>query len=476
MENFNKFKKKIIFEVLIKCFIIALSLGLIGFSVPYIYIKVNGILFNILYLVIGSGILFLLGFIISFVILKPNRIKIAKRIDKQLDLNQKVQTMVEYEKEDNFMIKLQREDTLNVLSNISIKSFGMKFSLVLFLIFGGACLACVTAFAIPSYEDAPIVQPEDPDYTVDDWTILAIKDIIVKVNESTASDSLKVKYVDLLNALIEELKENIDKESKLKEYVLKLIDDVLLELDRENSNNEIFMVLKESSNSLVCDLGVELNVLDVEDVTKLIENISILIGGESEAISLFQEDFTKLLKSSDLKTVYANDELYLALVKLGDDIYSVRDSNNIYSDVNNIVYSSRDGIVDIVKHQAENYRIAHYIEYELKDIFSLNEVVEDGSIDDEDEQNKNPYDDTNNDRDDQSQNNSGGLGTGDILFGSNDAFFDPEMGTVVYGDVITKYYGEILGKLNEGILPEELREYFELYYDVLLGDGNLDKE
>ena len=62
------------------------------------------------------------------------------------------------------------------------------------------------------------------------------------------------------------------------------------------------------------------------------------------------------------------------------------------------------------------------------------------------------------------------------MFGSNDEFFDPDKGVVIYGDVITSYYGEILGKLNEGTLDEGLREYFERYYDELLGDGELDKE
>ena len=68
------------------------------------------------------------------------------------------------------------------------------------------------------------------------------------------------------------------------------------------------------------------------------------------------------------------------------------------------------------------------------------------------------------------------MGTGQILFGSNDAFFDPEKGLVVYGDVITSYYGEILGKLNEGTLDESLREFFEHYYDMLLGDDKLNEE
>ena len=80
------------------------------------------------------------------------------------------------------------------------------------------------------------------------------------------------------------------------------------------------------------------------------------------------------------------------------------------------------------------------------------------------------------DKKEENINNSGGLGSGDVLFGSDDAFFDPEKGIVEYGDVITIYYGEILGKLNEGTLDESLREYFEYYYDMLLGDDKINEE
>ena len=132
-------------------------------------------------------------------------------------------------------------------------------------------------------------------------------------------------------------------------------------------------------------------------------------------------------------------------------------------------------IVLIVEHQAENHRIAHYIEYELKTIFNLHEE-EDSKTEENPENGGNPYDNEDPENKLPGTDGSGGLGTGDILFGSNDAFFDPEKGVVEYGDVITTYYGEILGKLNEGTLDENLREFFERYYDMLLGDDKLDKE
>ena len=102
MESFKKFKKKIVLETFIKCLSISISFGLLTFSAPYLYIKLNEIEFNSLFLIlIGLGISLVL-FIILYLIKKPNDKMIAIRLDNELDLNEKVQTMVEYREKDNF--------------------------------------------------------------------------------------------------------------------------------------------------------------------------------------------------------------------------------------------------------------------------------------------------------------------------------------------------------------------------------------
>ena len=133
MENFNKFKNKIVLEILLKCIVTGFSVGLIVFSIPLIYIKVKGIEFNVIYLVLIALAVMLVITGLGYLILRPNKIRIAKRLDKEFNMNQKVQTMVEYETEDGFMIELQREDTLNILDDISVKKLSMKFSLLLIL-------------------------------------------------------------------------------------------------------------------------------------------------------------------------------------------------------------------------------------------------------------------------------------------------------------------------------------------------------
>ena len=85
--------------------------------------------------------------------------------------------------------------------------------------------------------------------------------------------------------------------------------------------------------------------------------------------------------------------------------------------------------------------------------------------------NRDPNNSNDNNTDDNNEGgvNEGGLGTGKPLYGSDDTFFDPEKGEVVYGDVISAYYGLILGKLNDGTLPESYKENFDYYFKLLFG-------
>ena len=72
MDSFNKFKKKILLEVLLKCIFAGVSIGLIALSAPLIYIKLMHKEFNIIYIVLIAVALMLLVGGLTFLILKPN--------------------------------------------------------------------------------------------------------------------------------------------------------------------------------------------------------------------------------------------------------------------------------------------------------------------------------------------------------------------------------------------------------------------
>lgn len=468
-ESFNKFKKKILIEALIKSIVISSCIGLIIFSIPYIYVDIKNIEINGLYLYLIATFVTLISFGLLFLIFRPTDIKVAKRLDRELKLNEKVQTMIEYENEDSFMVKLQKENTLNILSNIPLKKLSMKFGIMFFVTIMLACSLCVGVVALSIKEETPIVEPDDPDlpvdpdYDLDNWTIVAILEIIKEVKASTITESLKTKYVTELEGLIKGL-EDATKESEMLALVNGVIDTVQLELDKVNTNNEISTVLKESGAHDIVDLALQIELLDATKVRDLIDEFIIIISGSKEAIIELDDDFRIVLKESNLNR---NDALVDAIFKLSEDIKGCENSSSINSDITAIVLKAKEEIAMLISHQAENKKIADYIESELKNIFGLNE----GNIDDPTHSGSgNPN------IEDPNQNiklpdgpADGGLGKGEILFGSNDAFFDPEKGLVEYGDVITSYYGALVGKFNDGTIPEELKEFFEQYYEILFG-------
>lgn len=459
--SFDKFKNKIILEVLIKSIAIGLSLGLIAFSIPYTYFKVTGTEYNLLYIIlIPLGVWIVVSGLL-FLILKPSKKKIAKRIDKSLNLNEKVQTMIEYENEDNFMINLQREDTLDILSKMSIKSLSMKFGVLFFLICGIAALSCVTAFAVPAYEEPPVELPPDNPVEIDDWTIQAIKDLIAEVEEANINKNLKTKYIAELNGLITAIDGKTLLESEIKELVNKVISVVQLELDKVNTNNEVYTILKESSTGAIEQFALQINLLNPEKVETSLDVIINLINGNKEAITELSPEFGGLLKSSNLNK---EDELYVALVNLADAINACAKEDNIFEAVKTAVRTNGSKVVEIVEVQAQNKYIADHIETTLKDIFDI--VDEDSDLGGGSGEGQENNDNKNN----LPTNNSGGAGTGEVLYGSDDKFFDPEKGEVNYGDVYTKYYGDIVGKFADGVIPEELRDYFDRYFDILQGD------
>ncbi len=463
-KGFEKFKKRIQLELLIQSIISSLFISLVVFSSLLLYVKIKDIEYSLLYLILVALGIFVILFCLLFIIRKPSKIKIAKRIDKELHLKEKVQTMVAYENESSFMIDLQRKTTYDTLNGINVKKLAMKFSIVSLVLLLISCVFCVSAIVYPEKieEEPPII---DNDYNADDWTIRALKDLIKEVEKSDINEVLKKQDVYELNELLKNI-QNAEKESEMVTYVTNTITNINLQLDVINSNKRIYEVFRYSSITAISDLAVKILKLDVEYMDSALDQIAATINGSNEGITELNEQFGVVLRKS---TLDKDDELYIQLFTLSENLNGCMGSSNIYDAVNTTVNDAKESIIEVIKKQRLNFDMTEYVVYTLKEIFSLKEndnkednTVNPGTTDVP----KNPNDPDNNT--DQIV-NEGGLGTGEILVGSDDIFFDPETGEVKYGDVITNYYGIIFGKLNDGTLPEEYKDYFEKYFKLLFG-------
>ena len=128
MQEFNKFKKKVLTETIIKGLLYSSALFFISFGVLLILSKREIIVFPIWAQLLSClGASFLL-FLFVFLLKKPNDINVAMRLDKTFNLDEKVQTMIELKDETGVIIDIQRNDTLRRLGSINTKQLGFKIS------------------------------------------------------------------------------------------------------------------------------------------------------------------------------------------------------------------------------------------------------------------------------------------------------------------------------------------------------------
>lgn len=467
-ESFNKFRKKILIESLIKSFLISISLASIAFSVPKLIIHFGKLnvhhSFDLILILILNAV-FIVSFGILFLIFFPRSLKVAKRLDKDLNLNQKVQTMVEFEKDESPMIKLQREDTLNILSNISIKKLAMKFSVFMFVLVGFAAVLGVTVVAVENYEKTPVVtpEPEKPKYNLDNWTVRALLDLIEVVEKSNVQNDLKQPVIKDLENLLDVL-ETVEFEYEMVDEVNGVIKDIDHRLDVANSCNEIFTELKSSESPIVRELVTQINALNITNVNNTVENFYVYLCGDSatisEAILAIDQDFRLVITKSNLNQ---EDALVKELLAFANGLSDSTDA----SGVSNVINSHKENIVNLVKQQTENKNIMTFVIDQLRIIFGLssNNSSEDDGTGDVNNPTVTPIDPPKvNENESQ-----GGYGTGEPLFGSDDIMFDIEKGSVEYGEVINKYYGELVGMFNDGTIPLEYKEVFEQYFNSLYG-------
>ena len=153
-EEFEKFRKKILLEHLIKALILGISLGAIFTALIFSIFKFIGIdLFFVFYILIflasSAGLICLLYFKHQ-----PSEKVIAKRLDETYHLKEKTQTMVEYPSNDNEILIKQKEDAKEALVNCDIKELKIVIPASYYISLAIALLLVIGSFFIPLNENS----------------------------------------------------------------------------------------------------------------------------------------------------------------------------------------------------------------------------------------------------------------------------------------------------------------------------------
>ena len=68
---------------------------------------------------------------------------------------------------------------------------------------------------------------------------------------------------------------------------------------------------------------------------------------------------------------------------------------------------------------------------------------------------------------------SGGLGTGEVIYGSNDMVYDPDSNTYVpYGQLLNEYFAKANEQITDGRTSDEISDAAEKYFGILFGGSD----
>ena len=205
-EHFVKFKKRVLRDTLIKCGLAAVATALIAVNAVLLPCALCGVrLFALWYVLIALGGLALGGGAV-YACLRSSESKVAKRLDTELGLRERVQTALQYSNEQSDMLLLQRADTKQALADIPVRKLPFRH-LALTVVLAALCAfgaVSVPVIAVYGYADpAPKdTVPVDPPRPVTDWEWAALDDLIAYVKASKKADTqVKTGMVQSLEGL-----------------------------------------------------------------------------------------------------------------------------------------------------------------------------------------------------------------------------------------------------------------------------------
>ena len=242
-ENFNKFKKRLLLEHTLRTALFALAIGLTTAGlVVGITALCSAMIHWAIYLGIGLAA-FVLSFVLLFAFTKPDDKKVAARVDEDLELQEKVATMVEYKDQNGLLIDRQRDDADYRLEEKPAKAVPLKvaaFSIPA-LIFGASVFTA--SMFTPMIKHAVDDKIDDIDNT-NKKTDDIIKDIADLIDKSGAAKDLQEDLLKILDNLQSQLEgdDSIDSRQAKVDAAKILVDEAVA---KANTSDEIGPALKK---------------------------------------------------------------------------------------------------------------------------------------------------------------------------------------------------------------------------------------
>ncbi len=516
-ENFRKIKKKYMTAAIIASVVLGVCCGVALTCALAVVFKRTAVQFHFaLYFPIAI-VLSLLFAALFFLLLRPRDRKIAKKLDRQYALGQKVQTMVECRKADTAMVLLQREQTENILGEVAKKRIDLSF---LFKYLAIPVLAIAMIFVgifVPAKKTVQV----DPPFDITITQEAALRNLIKNVEESRFTEGVKLYTKEALEGLLEELK-TTHAQSAMKAKVITVVRSVDATVAKSNSYLKLYTAIKDDEplkplaeaivNGVTFYKPTAASIVKFGDVEKKSESNDGAISAElgdwgtsfiqslqdkpdggdytpkpaTETARLIKEYAQALTRGLEKAEIGGADKdaLCIAVTEFASALLKASEETNgwgaqDYLDlrVGEVVEKFKSSAFVALGVQSYDCIMDEYVRNELARIFGIKRS-ELGS-------NDNVAPNVSGDEDGK-PGGGGGWGGGDELYGSDDLVLDPDSGELVpYGQLIDRYYAMVDERLSAyaavmndenataearaeaKYVQEELAKYIRQYFQLL---------
>lgn len=515
--KFRKFKLKALAVWLIRALSIGLCFGLVGAGTfltlsRFEVIKLDAQKANqIGFLAIGLGLTLLIAGIILLASIRGDK-KIARKLDQDYQLDERVQTMLAYEKKHGTMYELQRLDTDKTLGDVNFSGYVFKkvwVALLCLVICAGLFGASFAFKPKPVVIDEPPPPPEEElePFELSENQMSGILTLIAQLEASEMSSPYKENISTALQTMLEELvlaTTMVERDASLEKAITYILD----QTDSSSVGYELITTLWETGTVSAKQLAKAINFYDwakdedkaFNDYIELIDafkNVFKYTGTDEEKPS--DEELLESLKGTlALASTKIKSALEIALVDENDAYYKVfmylieADELNpdgtrvlgfdaIVAQADTLGYKNTqrelDNLIEKVKgdiHRAceqnkTNIDMGELVITRVASLFSypipkferpqlFDAIVDDGT------------------GEEGTGGAMGGIGSG-TTYGSDDLVYDPITNAYVeYGVIVDRYRELMYGATEGGQYTEEEINAIRKYFDILYGGFDTETE
>lgn len=506
-EKFKKLKAKFLLGAILKSVVCGISAGLVLAGILLLAFKLSAISLDVLwYIVIGVGGA-LVGGAVAFLFLRPTNKKVAKSLDNEFGLEERVQTSLEYSGQDGTIVQLQREDTEGRLNSLPKSKF--KFSKIWqFCVIAVIAVAvAITAFFIPGRQaGAEGEDPDDPKAIITAYQIQTVQDIINNVKKSSLNDDVKEGMLEhlegfyntitgpdvahlrtsQLNSAIRATISGV--ELAVNDYLTFIpLSDALINKGDVNIGNAVSVggnayktyEIKEYGHVLTFEAqkgdSVSGKISGSITALKTVLSISLENGLADVMLKLGYDSVGALSKAG----VDSTDTLYVSLNYFFNQLVTLsltpgEDDKAIQNLISGEVTRLSGALGTELSNQAYAGAMRRYVSNKLKIVFGIG-GVEEADKDDTDYGGNEKDPDNNPNKPSDPGNNTGG--GGDNIYGSNDDIYNPETSQRQKYLELADKYSTIFDELQKsGLYTDEELAMINAYFDYLYGINSADKE